>query len=51
MGKLNLWKTLCFTWVFCPVATIGLPANTFTSLISFNGINGTEPFYGPSFKA
>jgi uncharacterized repeat protein (TIGR03803 family) len=46
MRKLNLWKILCFALIFSAGATIGSPANTFTSLVSFNGTDGTEPFYG-----
>jgi uncharacterized repeat protein (TIGR03803 family) len=46
MHKLNLWKTLCFVLIFSAGATIASPANTFTSLVSFNGTDGTEPFYG-----
>jgi uncharacterized repeat protein (TIGR03803 family) len=46
MRKLNLWKTLCLTLIFCAGATIASPANTFTSLVSFNGTDGTTPYFG-----
>jgi uncharacterized repeat protein (TIGR03803 family) len=46
MHKLNLWKTLCFVLIFSAGATIASPANTFRSLVSFNGTDGTEPNFG-----
>jgi uncharacterized repeat protein (TIGR03803 family) len=46
MHKLNLWKTLCFALIFCAGATIASPANTFTSLVSFNGTDGSRPYFG-----
>ena len=44
MSKLSLWKTICLVCVFCAVAAIGSPAQTFTLLHSFNGTDGSAPY-------
>ena len=43
MSKLSLWKTILLLCVFCAVGAIGSPADTFKTLLSFNGTNGAEP--------
>ncbi len=35
------WKTACFTTLFCAATAISSPAQTFTTLASFNNINGS----------
>jgi uncharacterized repeat protein (TIGR03803 family) len=40
MSKLNWWKTIFCLCVFCVVAAIGSPAQTLTTLHSFNGTDG-----------
>jgi uncharacterized repeat protein (TIGR03803 family) len=35
------WKSACAVFLFCSVATIGLSAQTFKTLVNFNGTNGT----------
>jgi uncharacterized repeat protein (TIGR03803 family) len=46
MSKLSLWKTIGLVGVFCAVEAIGSPAQTFTSLVSFNGTDGAFPGIG-----
>jgi uncharacterized repeat protein (TIGR03803 family) len=43
MSKINSWKTVFLLCVFGAVAATGSPAQTFTSLVSFNGTNGAYP--------
>jgi uncharacterized repeat protein (TIGR03803 family) len=48
IGKISLnesrgWKTICAVFLFCAAATIGLSAQTFTTLVEFNGTNGGSP--------
>ena len=43
MSKRSLWKTILLLCVFCAVGAIGSPADTFKTLLSFNGTNGAEP--------
>jgi len=43
MSKLSLWKTILLLCVFCAAGAIGSPADTFKTLLSFNGTNGAEP--------
>ncbi len=38
--------TLFVITFFCVAAAIGAPAQTFTSIFSFDGTNGTDPHYG-----
>jgi uncharacterized repeat protein (TIGR03803 family) len=40
MSKLSLWKTICLVIVFCALEAISSPAQTFTTLVSFNGTDG-----------
>jgi uncharacterized repeat protein (TIGR03803 family) len=45
MSKLSLWRTISFVCVFCAVEAIGSQAQTFKTLLSFNGGDGRYPFY------
>lgn len=42
--KLNLLKMVCMLGLFCGTAILS-PAQTFTSLLSFNGTNGANPHW------
>jgi len=46
MGKPGLAKSACFVLVFCVVAAIAAPAQTFTNLFNFDGSNGALPQWG-----
>jgi uncharacterized repeat protein (TIGR03803 family) len=46
MSKLSLWKSIGLVGFFCAVAVIASPAQTFKSLVSFNGADGAYPYYG-----
>jgi uncharacterized repeat protein (TIGR03803 family) len=46
MSKLSLWKTICLLCVLYTVGAISSPAQTFTTLLSFNGTDGANPYYG-----
>ena len=41
MTKLNGWKMGCVVFVLCLVTSIAAPAQTFTSLLNFDGTNGS----------
>jgi uncharacterized repeat protein (TIGR03803 family) len=43
MWKLTFGKTTCIIAVFCVTAAVVSPAQTFTSLFSFDGTNGQNP--------
>ena len=48
VGKFNQsrstgWKTVCAVFLFCAAAAIGSSAQTFTTLVQFNGSNGASP--------
>jgi uncharacterized repeat protein (TIGR03803 family) len=45
VGKLRLAKMACMVSVFCAATAILSPAQTFTSLFSFDGKNGANPHY------
>ena len=42
--KLSLVERVCIFWLFCGTAIFS-PAQTFTSLLSFNGTNGANPHW------
>jgi uncharacterized repeat protein (TIGR03803 family) len=46
VSKLNWAKQTCFVFLLCAATAIALPAQTFTSLASFNGSNGSGPYWG-----
>jgi uncharacterized repeat protein (TIGR03803 family) len=37
-------KTACMVFVFCAATAIASPAQTFTTLVNFNGANGASPY-------
>ncbi|MBV8356800.1 MAG: hypothetical protein JO189_02535, partial [Deltaproteobacteria bacterium] len=43
MGKLSLWRVICLLGVFCALTVIASPAETFTTLVIFNGTDGANP--------
>jgi uncharacterized repeat protein (TIGR03803 family) len=43
MGKLSWWKTILLLCVFCAVEVMASPAQTFTTLLSFNWADGAGP--------
>jgi uncharacterized repeat protein (TIGR03803 family) len=47
MSKLSFWRTICLVCVFCTVEVVGSPAQTFTSLVSFDGMDNANSIYGP----
>jgi uncharacterized repeat protein (TIGR03803 family) len=62
MRNTSLLKMACIAFAFCAVAVIASPAQTFNTLINFNGINGFNPqaglvqgangnFYGTASRA
>jgi uncharacterized repeat protein (TIGR03803 family) len=46
MCKRSLWKTIGLVGVFCAAAVIDSPAQTFKTLVNFNGVAGANPGYG-----
>jgi uncharacterized repeat protein (TIGR03803 family) len=46
VSKLGVWRTMCLFCIFCAVGAIGASAQTFKSLVSFNGTNGFYPRAG-----
>ena len=46
MRKLTLSRTAWFAFVFCVAVPIAAPAQTFTSLFSFDGTDGSQPLLG-----
>ena len=45
--KRRLFFSLSVLFVLCVATAIPAPAQTFTTLVSFNGENGSNPGYGP----
>jgi uncharacterized repeat protein (TIGR03803 family) len=45
--KNTLWKMGCALFVFCAVTAIASSAQTLTTLMSFNGFDGSEPYFSP----
>src|ERR1700729_268877 len=39
-------KYVCAILLFCLAMTVGMTAQTFTTLLDFNGSNGADPYYG-----
>src|SRR5580700_6700851 len=46
LGKLNWGKRAYAVLVLCAATAIALPAQTFTTLFSFDGTDGNNPFAG-----
>jgi uncharacterized repeat protein (TIGR03803 family) len=46
MSNLSWWKMTCAAFVLWAATAIAAPAQTFTSLLSFDGNNGNAPEYG-----
>src|SRR5271157_226339 len=46
MSKLSSWKTIFLVCVFCTVGVIASQAETFNTLVSFNGTGGANPTNG-----
>jgi uncharacterized repeat protein (TIGR03803 family) len=44
MIRHNCWKTMSAIFVLCAAMAIAAPAQTFTTLVSFDGTNGANPF-------
>jgi hypothetical protein len=47
MRKLALAKVVCIGAVFCVAAAVASSAQTFTTVASFDGTDGSEVAYGP----
>jgi uncharacterized repeat protein (TIGR03803 family) len=45
MSKLTSWGIISVVCVFCALAVVGWPADTFTTLVSFNNTDGATPLY------
>jgi uncharacterized repeat protein (TIGR03803 family) len=45
MGKLSIAKMASIVFVFCAAAAIVSPAQTFRTLLDFNGTDGYNPYY------
>jgi uncharacterized repeat protein (TIGR03803 family) len=43
----NWWKTACAALLLSAATAIALPAQTFTTLVDFDGTDGQNPFYVP----
>jgi uncharacterized repeat protein (TIGR03803 family) len=43
-GKFSEWKRACAVFMLCAAAAIASPAQTFTSLFSFDGTDGSDPY-------
>jgi uncharacterized repeat protein (TIGR03803 family) len=46
MTNLSAWKKACIVFLLCAATAIAAPAQTVTSLLSFDGADGAEPYYG-----
>ncbi|MGA2005582.1 MAG: hypothetical protein ABSG70_19540, partial [Terriglobales bacterium] len=44
LDKLIGWKRTCALFMLCAAAAIASPAQTFTSLFSFDGTDGSDPY-------
>ena len=43
VSKFRHWKTACAVSLLCAATAIASPAQTFTTLVNFNGTNGAAP--------
>ena len=43
---MSLWRTISLVCLSCAVGAIASPAQTFNTLVSFNGADGANPVYG-----
>src|ERR1700688_4990309 len=46
VGKVSGWKKAYAVLLFCAATAIALPAQTFTTIVNFDGTNGSSPLYG-----
>src|SRR5579863_6964270 len=46
VGQQNLPKIVCVIFLFCAAVATESPAQTFSTLLSFDGSNGAAPGYG-----
>jgi uncharacterized repeat protein (TIGR03803 family) len=46
MSKLNCAKRICFAFLLCAITANLLPAQTFNTLVNFDGTNGSGPYWG-----
>jgi len=44
MSKLSFWRTICLACVFSALEAIGSASGALTTLVSFDGSNGSTPF-------
>ena len=42
--ELGGWQRVCAVLLFCAAVTVAAPAQTFTTLLNFDGSNGTDPY-------
>jgi uncharacterized repeat protein (TIGR03803 family) len=47
VGKPSCWRTILTSFLILAATLVAAPAQTFTSLVSFNGTNGVNPMYAP----
>jgi uncharacterized repeat protein (TIGR03803 family) len=47
MRKLKYGKIACIVALFCMAAALTSPAQTFNTLVAFDGTNGEAPWFGP----
>src|SRR5580698_10869930 len=45
MRDLSFWKKACAAFVVCAATAIAASAQTFTTLVNFDGTNGATPVY------
>src|SRR5271154_2072850 len=43
MGKVDAWQKACAIFLLCAATAIVSPAQTFNTLVNFNGTNGAYP--------
>ena len=47
MRKIHFVRLACGAFLFCAAATMTLTAQTLTTLVSFDGTDGEEPYFAP----